>query len=113
MARDDKRNRGSWYAWDTFGWWTSVEKCTGPAHAVYFATYETVKHAMGGNDRSVHHPLAAGKWSMYPSNFYEFIAYVPSATSGACATIASDGLMNPFDGELPSVRFPVSSNRSR
>jgi hypothetical protein len=51
----------------------------GPAHAVYFATYEAVKHIMGGNKAGVHHPLAA-------------------ATSGACATIASDALMNPFDG---------------
>lgn len=34
----------------------------GPAHAVYFATYEAVKHAMGGNAGShqEHHPLAAG-----------------------------------------------------
>lgn len=34
---------------------------TGPAHAVYFATYEAVKHAMGGNQAGVHHPLAAGE----------------------------------------------------
>ncbi len=34
---------------------------TGPAHAVYFATYEAVKHAMGGNNGNEHHPLAAGK----------------------------------------------------
>lgn len=33
---------------------------TGPAHAVYFATYEAVKHLMGGNQAGVHHPLAAG-----------------------------------------------------
>lgn len=33
----------------------------GPAHAVYFATYEAVKHAMGGNQVGVHHPLAAGE----------------------------------------------------
>jgi hypothetical protein len=35
----------------------------GPAHAVYFATYEWVKHAMGGNEglKTDHHPLAAGK----------------------------------------------------
>jgi len=33
---------------------------TGPAHAVYFATYEAVKHVMGGNQAGVHHPLAAG-----------------------------------------------------
>lgn len=33
---------------------------SGPAHAVYFATYEVVKQAMGGN-ASGHHPLAAGR----------------------------------------------------
>jgi len=57
---------------------SSVVVGAGPAHAVYFATYEAVKHVMGGNQAGVHHPLAA-------------------ATSGACATIASDALMNPFD----------------
>ncbi|KAI1332268.1 mitochondrial RNA-splicing protein MRS3 [Xylariaceae sp. FL0255] len=57
---------------------SSVVVGAGPAHAVYFATYEAVKHLMGGNQTGVHHPLAA-------------------ATSGACATIASDALMNPFD----------------
>lgn len=34
---------------------------SGPAHAVYFATYEAVKHVMGGNQAGVHHPLAAGE----------------------------------------------------
>ncbi|KAI5854093.1 mitochondrial RNA-splicing protein MRS3 [Durotheca rogersii] len=57
---------------------SSVVVGAGPAHAIYFATYEAVKHLMGGNRAGVHHPLAA-------------------ATSGACATIASDALMNPFD----------------
>ncbi|KZF21872.1 mitochondrial RNA splicing protein [Xylona heveae TC161] len=57
---------------------SSVVVGAGPAHAVYFATYEAVKHAMGGNEGDEHHPLAA-------------------ATSGACATISSDALMNPFD----------------
>lgn len=38
---------------------------TGPAHAVYFATYEAVKHVMGGNQAGVHHPLAAGKSFWY------------------------------------------------
>lgn len=44
--------------------WTcpvSMLTAPGPAHAVYFATYEAVKHAMGGNRAGVHHPLAAGK----------------------------------------------------
>jgi hypothetical protein len=35
---------------------------TGPAHAVYFASYEATKHALGGNEgeSDEHHPLAAG-----------------------------------------------------
>ncbi|KAI9820867.1 MAG: asparaginyl-tRNA synthetase [Thelocarpon impressellum] len=57
---------------------SSVALGAGPAHAVYFATYEAVKHGMGGNDDDSHHPLAA-------------------AVSGACATTASDAIMNPFD----------------
>lgn len=40
---------------------TNTENFPGPAHAVYFATYEAVKHVMGGNQAGVHHPLAAGK----------------------------------------------------
>lgn len=40
---------------------SSVIVGAGPAHAVYFATYEAVKHAMGGNQAGVHHPLAAGR----------------------------------------------------
>lgn len=67
----------------------------GPAHAVYFGAYEVVKELAGGNVDEGHHPVAA-------------------ALSGASATIASDALMNPFDGEccdgdrhnLAIVRFP-------
>ncbi|KAF2001122.1 asparaginyl-tRNA synthetase [Amniculicola lignicola CBS 123094] len=59
---------------------SSVVLGAGPAHAVYFASYEAVKHSLGGNEggSEEHHPFAA-------------------AASGAAATIASDGLMNPFD----------------
>ncbi|KAF1956646.1 mitochondrial carrier [Byssothecium circinans] len=59
---------------------SSVVVGAGPAHAVYFASYEATKHALGGNEggSEAHHPLAA-------------------AASGAAATIASDALMNPFD----------------
>ena len=39
---------------------TGADKGVGPAHAVYFATYEAVKAGMGGNEGSGHHPLAAG-----------------------------------------------------
>ena len=59
---------------------SSVIVGAGPAHAVYFGTYELVKEFAGGNVDEGHHPLAA-------------------ALSGASATIASDALMNPFDGE--------------
>ncbi|KAL5361353.1 mitochondrial carrier domain-containing protein [Aspergillus floccosus] len=57
---------------------SSVIVGAGPAHAVYFGTYEFVKDLAGGNVDDGHHPLAA-------------------ALSGASATIASDALMNPFD----------------
>ncbi|UPX19162.1 Fe(2+) transporter, variant 2 [Ascochyta rabiei] len=59
---------------------SSVILGAGPAHAVYFASYEAAKHALGGNEGESHehHPLAA-------------------AASGAAATITSDALMNPFD----------------
>lgn len=43
---------------------SSVVVGAGPAHAVYFATYEAVKHLMGGNRVGVHHPLAAGMTSL-------------------------------------------------
>ena len=74
---------------------------TGPAHAIYFATYETVKEALGGNDKVKHHPFAAGKKYAYSyrhiTNTDRFVAI-----SGACATTASDAFMNPFDGWNPS-----------
>ncbi|KAK5721597.1 Fe(2+) transporter [Elasticomyces elasticus] len=57
---------------------SSVIVGAGPAHAVYFATYEAVKQAMGGN-----------------ASVFGQLTY--AATSGACATIASDAFMNPFD----------------
>ena len=44
---------------------SSVIVGAGPAHAVYFATYEAVKHVMGGNKVGVHHPLAAGELLPY------------------------------------------------
>ncbi|KAG9068618.1 Fe(2+) transporter [Linnemannia hyalina] len=55
----------------------SVIMGAGPAHALYFATYEYAKESFGGNGAG-HHPVAA-------------------AAAGACATTAHDALMNPFD----------------
>lgn len=37
-----------------------TDLATGPAHAVYFGTYEVVKEMAGGNVDDGHHPLAAG-----------------------------------------------------
>ena len=66
---------------------------------MYFATYEAVKHAMGGNKAGEHHPLAAGK-SLLPTceQGNSLLTINSIATSGAAATIASDAFMNPFDG---------------
>jgi len=55
----------------------SVVAGAGPAHAVYFGTYEVVKEWAGGNRAG--HQFAA------------------TALAGAAATITSDALMNPFD----------------
>jgi hypothetical protein len=44
---------------------------TGPAHAVYFGTYEVVKELAGGNVDDGHHPLAAGEFlSKYDEDLY-------------------------------------------
>ncbi|KAI8993138.1 mitochondrial carrier domain-containing protein [Pilobolus umbonatus] len=56
----------------------SVVIGAGPAHAIHFATYEACKEAFGGNRKDGHHPFT-------------------TAAAGACATLAHDVLMNPFD----------------
>lgn len=48
----------------------SVILGAGPAHALYFGTYEYAKHAFGGNE-SGHHPIAAGK------DFLSFLHFTP------------------------------------
>ncbi|ANB12366.1 Mrs3p [Sugiyamaella lignohabitans] len=57
---------------------TSVVIGAGPAHAVYFAVYESVKNSLGGNADKHHHPIV-------------------TSIAGASATTTSDALMNPFD----------------
>ena len=80
-----------------------LTRTIGPAHAVYFGTYEVVKEFAGGNvEDGKHHPGAAGlsalnQWD--PDGNTDFLL----AFSGACATIASDALMNPFDGKDVSL----------
>ncbi|KAI5989270.1 mitochondrial carrier domain-containing protein [Pisolithus albus] len=66
---------------------SSVILGAGPAHAVHFGTYEFVKDFAGGR--------AGGNQPL------------TTAVAGAAATIASDALMNPFDGELPVISTAV------
>lgn len=70
----------------------SVIMGAGPAHAVHFGTYEAVKELAGGN-RGGHHPGA-------------------TLFAGACATIASDALMNPFDVIKQRMQIKDSAFRS-
>lgn len=72
---------------------TSVIIGAGPAHAVYFAVYEAVKNALGGNRDSNHHPIVA-------------------ALAGASATTSSDALMNPFDVIKQRMQLLGSKYRS-
>ncbi|CCC67538.1 hypothetical protein NCAS_0A09800 [Naumovozyma castellii] len=62
--------------------WKGVQSVilgAGPAHAVYFATYEFTKaHLIPDSQRETHQPIKV-------------------AVSGATATVASDFFMNPFD----------------
>lgn len=64
-----------------YGTW-NWERYTGPAHAVYFATYEAVKHAMGGNKAGVHHPLAAGMVTHH--YIWNFCSHKTSYQWGMC-----------------------------
>ena len=63
MAGSIKRN-----SWGRYGVFVRVailaDSATGPAHAVYFGTYEIVKKSMGGNELTEHHPLAAGAFEI-------------------------------------------------
>ncbi|KAG8683892.1 Fe(2+) transporter [Ceratobasidium sp. 395] len=70
----------------------SVIMGAGPAHAVHFGTYEAVKELAGGNTGG-HHPGA-------------------TLFAGACATIASDALMNPFDVIKQRMQIKDSAFRS-
>lgn len=71
---------------------SSVFMGAGPAHAVYFGTYEMTKEAFGGNQQG-QQILATG-------------------AAGSMATIASDALMNPFDG-LQSLNFFCSLEKKK
>ena len=60
VAWDIECHSGRWYVNVVPNLQRGLSDGIGPAHAVYFATYEAVKQAMGGNNGTEHHPLAAG-----------------------------------------------------
>ncbi|OEJ88519.1 Mitochondrial RNA-splicing protein MRS4 [Hanseniaspora osmophila] len=78
--------------------WKGVQSVilgAGPAHAVYFATYETVKDKISQNNKySIPQPIVTG-------------------FSGICATIAADALMNPFDTIKQRMQLQTGKKRSK
>ncbi|CCK69377.1 Fe(2+) transporter KNAG_0C02660 [Huiozyma naganishii CBS 8797] len=74
--------------------WKGVQSVilgAGPAHAVYFGTYEFCKSRLiDEQDMHTHQPIK-------------------TAISGACATVASDALMNPFDTLKQRVQLSPNS----
>ena len=77
---------------------SSVILGAGPAHAVHFGTYEFIKEFTGGNDEGSHW-ISTGEFRYLSLGIFVNDPS-PPATAGASATIASDALMNPFDGVL-------------
>lgn len=83
---------------------SSVILGAGPAHAIHFGTYEAVKEFAGGNN-------AGNQWLATCTCPAPSSRRLPHASvialAGASATVASDALMNPFDGELFLFSFLV------
>ncbi|CAI4886438.1 AFH_G0029060.mRNA.1.CDS.1 [Saccharomyces cerevisiae] len=79
----------------TLALWKGVQSVilgAGPAHAVYFGTYEFCKkNLIDSSDTQTHHPFK-------------------TAVSGACATTASDALMNPFDTIKQRIQLNTSAS---
>lgn len=71
---------------------SSVFMGAGPAHAIYFGTYELVKEAFGGNQQG-----------------QQIIA---TGAAGAMATMASDALMNPFDVIKQRMQIKGSTHKT-
>ncbi|KAI7898211.1 mitochondrial carrier protein [Cokeromyces recurvatus] len=80
-----------------FNLWKGVNSVVlgaGPAHALHFGTYEFCKEVFAGaNKGEGHHPLA-------------------NASAGACATLAHDTVMNPFDVVKQRMQLRESTYKS-
>ena len=60
----------------------------GPAHALHFGTYEAVKERL------------SERLGTQRTNALMDQHHIVHATAGACAPVAHDGFMTPFDGNL-------------
>jgi hypothetical protein len=93
---------------------SSVILGAGPAHAVHFGAYEAVKELAGGNEKG-NQWVATCEWAVLCRSL--LVLQAPTvlghgalrgspadvrvaALAGASATVASDALMNPFDGQF-------------
>lgn len=79
----------------------SVIMGAGPAHAVYFGTYELAKDFAGGNDNGYSFAATGKRNDVISLEEVADLIVIISASAGGLATIASDALMNPFDGVHP------------
>ena len=82
---------------------SSVILGAGPAHAVHFGTYEAVKELVGANETGNHWVATCACLIPICDKLFFPLKHIYQTTfialAGASATIASDALMNPFDGE--------------
>lgn len=82
----------------------SVVVGAGPAHALYFGTYELVRRKL---------ILAADKdHSGYYASFRLFNNHLRTSLAGVCATAASDAIMTPFDLIKQRMQVHGSPHRS-
>lgn len=79
--------------------WKGVQSMVmgaGPAHAVYFATYEAMKENITNYVESPNDPSDPNNNNNSSNNSTLQLALI-TGSAGICATIAADALMNPFD----------------
>jgi len=70
----------------------------GPAHAAHFGMYEFIREISGG--RGDGWWGVAGTGGLSPFRCGPEAHTLGLALAGGAATVSSDALMNPFDGEL-------------
>lgn len=96
-TRDIVRREGIWSLWRGM---SAVLLSAGPAHAVYFATYERVTNYLGRQSM-----FSRGKQQTSENNEHTntttsnevHVNPIVTSIAGGCATIVGDGLMTPLD----------------